>query len=777
MANIKVNIDVDSGSVSIASDKVLTLQQQIKVLRQELQRTPEGTREFNLLVAKLNDTRDAFDRVNIKGKEIFGTLGLIPGPIGEIAARANSAIDALKIFGSFKASDLQAQFAALRGDLVEVGSTIGRLTGITTAYTVTARGLSTALQSVGISATTATVAARALSVALLSTGILVFVAALTNAYQALVAFIDVEGRAKNQVDFTTQAIKNQNDAFKQFISERNNENAKELTRLKLQGVAESQILQKQLKDKQDNLALARQNELYAQQDFDKNEAIYQKSKDDLAVSAQEVAARNSRKVLKDDLDAKRLARQTAEQEELTARLAIKTKQDSDAKIIADANQRTLDENKKKRDLELNQIKKNAEEAQMAVLEGRTKELAEVDKKYKEQIALAKKYGKDTTALEEARRVERQRINAKYDEDEAKASLEFAKKLADITVASIQNDLQQQKAAREEKYKNDLRALETDKQFIKMTEDAKNVYRQQLRQAADQDIVELEDKASQEVFDRRLKVLQLQNEAVVRGTRSYYDTKREIIKVSEDSELNDLRISLNQQNITLEEFEKQKAAIQAKYTQQRKDLAKLELSDYLGFATQILGAVNGVLSMASSNLRMQQENDIASAEGNEEKIEAIKRKGFEDNKKIQIAQAIIGTLQSAVQSFQSLSVIPVVGPALGAAAAAAALIFGYKQVALIKAQQYKSTSSSGASSSGTISGGGSASAPAFSTPTIGAPQIGPTGAQEGTIAGIVAGSLSANNAQSRPIRAYVVGNDITSEQQLQRRIKTAARLGG
>ena len=32
MANIKVVIDVDSGDVQIASDKVLTLQQQIKVL-------------------------------------------------------------------------------------------------------------------------------------------------------------------------------------------------------------------------------------------------------------------------------------------------------------------------------------------------------------------------------------------------------------------------------------------------------------------------------------------------------------------------------------------------------------------------------------------------------------------------------------------------------------------------------------------------------------------------------------------------------------------------
>lgn len=764
MANIKVNIDVDSGDVQIASDKVLTLQQQIKVLRQELQKTPEGTKEFNLLVAKLNDTRDAFDRVNIKGKEIFGTLGLIPGPIGEIAARTNSAIDALKVFGSFSANDLKAQFAALGDDFKGALVTLGKLTGITALYTTLNNALAKSFVAVGVGEQAAATGARAFSAALTATGVglaVVGIGILVGKLMEVYESYTNAGKAVQDFDEALKASAEEGKTQADIYLEN------EVLRAEAAGKSEAEIIkikQDSLK-KQINLTKAQlaSNENARQEE-------YRLANRMMAMTAEEKKAIDKKydaEKSKLELD---ILKRTKEIENLTLDNVKKNREE--AKKIEE---KAADDRKAIRNKDLEEIKKNAEAAKMAVLEGRTKELAEVDKKYGEQITLAKKYGKDTTALEEARRIERKRINTKYDEDEAKNAAEFAKKLADITVASIQNDLQQQKAAREEKYSEDLRNLEKDKEFIKLSEDAKNVYRQQLRQAADQDIVELEDKASQEVFDRRLKVLQLQNEAVVRGTRSYYDTKREIIKVSEESELNDLRISLNQQNITLEEFEKQKAAIQAKYTQQRKDLAKLELSDYLGFATQILGAVNGVLSMASNNLRMQQENDIASAEGNEEKIEAIKRKGFEDNKKIQIAQAIIGTLQSAVQSFQSLSVIPVVGPALGAAAAAAALIFGYKQVALIKAQQYKSTSSSGSSSSGASAG--SASAPAFSTPTIGAPQIGPTGAQEGTIAGIVAGSLSANNAQSRPIRAYVVGNDITSEQQLQRRIKTAARLGG
>ena len=763
MANIKVNIDVDSGDVQIASDKVLTLQQQIKVLRAELQKTPEGTKEFNLLVAKLNDTRDAFDRVNIKGKEIFGTLGLIPGPIGEIAARANSAIDALKIFGSFSANDLKAQFAALGDDFKGALVSLGKLTGITAVYTTLNNALAKSFVAVGVGETAAAAGARAFSAALTATGVGLIVVAIGLLAEKVMDLANAYTKAGEKAKETGKNIQ---DLAGQLRSYYDLDTERAIARAEAAGKSEDEII----KIKQAGLDKVIKNEKQSLKLLeDERQERYRIANRGFEMSEEEKAEIDKDiKTRKDALELD-IAKKGVEREKLTLDNIKKNREE-----LKKIEEKSSEDKKAIRDKDLEEIKKNAAAAQMAVLEGRKKELTEVDKKYGEQIALAKKYGKDTTALEEARRIERKRINTKYDEDEAKNAAEFAKKLADITVASILNDLEQQKAARREKYSEDLRNLEKDKEFIKLSEDAKNVYRQQLRQAADQDIVELEDKASQEIFDRKLKALQVEGEGLVKGTKSYYDNRRAIINESEKNELNDLKISFNQQLIDKEEFERQKANIEAKYAQQRKDLSKLELNDYLTFTTQILGAINGVLGMASSNLKMQQEQDIANAGDNEEKIDAIRRKGFEDNKKIQIAQAIIGTLQGAVQAFQSLSVIPVVGTALGAAAAAAALIFGYKQVALIKAQQYKSSSSSGSSSG---AGASSLSAPAFSSPTIGAPQIGATSAQEGTIAGIAAGSLAANNSSSRPIRAYVVGNDITSEQQLQRRIKTAARLGG
>ena len=95
-----------------------------------------------------------------------------------------------------------------------------------------------------------------------------------------------------------------------------------------------------------------------------------------------------------------------------------------------------------------------------------------------------------------------------------------------------------------------------------------------------------------------------------------------------------------------------------------------------------------------------------------------------------------------------------------------------QVAAILGAGKGSKSASGSAGAG--GGGGNIS---VSTPTVGAPQIGPTSTQQGTIAGIVAGTLQANNSVQRPIQAYVVGDQVTSQQQLDRRVSLAARLGG
>lgn len=70
--------------------------------------------------------------------------------------------------------------------------------------------------------------------------------------------------------------------------------------------------------------------------------------------------------------------------------------------------------------------------------------------------------------------------------------------------------------------------------------------------------------------------------------------------------------------------------------------------------------------------------------------------FEDQKKLKIASTIITTLTSAMEAFQSVASIPVVGPTLGAAAAASTIALGMMQVNKIRQTKKNSTGNASAS---------------------------------------------------------------------------------
>lgn len=64
-----------------------------------------------------------------------------------------------------------------------------------------------------------------------------------------------------------------------------------------------------------------------------------------------------------------------------------------------------------------------------------------------------------------------------------------------------------------------------------------------------------------------------------------------------------------------------------------------------------------------------------------------KKAFDLNKKLSIAQTIMNTYEMATSAYKALAGIPIVGPALGAAAAAAAIQFGRMQIQGIRSAQY------------------------------------------------------------------------------------------
>jgi DNA repair exonuclease SbcCD ATPase subunit len=142
------------------------------------------------------------------------------------------------------------------------------------------------------------------------------------------------------------------------------------------------------------------------------------------------------------------------------------------------------------------------------------------------------------------------------------------------------------------------------------------------------------------------------------------------------------------------------------------------------------------------------------EGDSEKE---RKKAFERQKKVQAAQALISTYESAIQAFNSLAPIPIVGPALGIAAAGVALASGLKNVQNIKAQQYQSpnASSGGGTSIGSISAQSQAQ-------TAQAPQLDLSFLGEGA-------------GEQSPVQAYVIATDVSNAQQANQQIQDQATL--
>jgi hypothetical protein len=132
----------------------------------------------------------------------------------------------------------------------------------------------------------------------------------------------------------------------------------------------------------------------------------------------------------------------------------------------------------------------------------------------------------------------------------------------------------------------------------------------------------------------------------------------------------------------------------------------------------------------------------------------------------IASATISTFQSAQSSYASLAGIPIIGPALGFAAAGAAVASGFAQVKAITATKLPSLAGKSAPSAG----GGTPSAPSMgSAPQP--PAFNVVGVSE---TNQLAGAIGEQEQQ--PVQAYVVSGDITTAQSLDRNIVQGATIG-
>ena len=777
---LKIQYDIDGKPIDIAIDKSLNLQKQVKILTAELRRTKEGTAEFQLLSTKLGDAQDQLAKTTAKSKDLFSTLSLLPGPVGQFFSQLQGGIELLKTFSSFTFKDLSFQFKETANDIADIGKNLGGVEtdgiddlqkstsdlGDTLENTASQAGatsgainsvvksqktmidasgnLVTAQQNVTEANTksnqviagmtkaqiadinakrqaavatnqlaaaeaTATVATNTLGAAikgaLIGTGIGLAIVLIGELISYLYKFVDAEGAAAEATKKLNKELESQNlllDLDTKSLKRRNDEF---IALMKARGASEGEIRTQMLKNAYEEYTSAYNAEVQARKTYNENlgkvdaEGLKSLEKNLIDREQSTKDAYSRYKILGYNQKAEELKIQNEKNKELENKNKehlkkieddTKTANDLLLKLLQENAVQRLDTERQREDLQLKNEKINEEKSI-----NNLKISEELRGKLLEQVRF--KYGLKVIELNKKRQAE---DNKTFEEEQQKVK-EYNDKIFEIMNNADENELSRNKATRTRKFEDDKKALEKDLNFQKETLENKIRILMALEKAYKNDLEKLDNDENQKNresalkrLDDELRFLQIRGEAVIQGTREYFENLRAISKKAEERELKDLENRAITEKLTAEQVEREKTEIKKKYAKERTDIDKQELNSYLQFATSILGEAQNIVSSISEINQMQQDIDLQKAEGNFEKQEEIKKKYFEKNKKTQIAQAIIGTLQGAVQAYQSLAVIPVVGPALGAAAAAAALIFGYKKVDLIRQQQYQSSSAGG-----------------------------------------------------------------------------------
>ena len=340
--------------------------------------------------------------------------------------------------------------------------------------------------------------------------------------------------------------------------------------------------------------------------------------------------------------------------------------------------------------------------------------------------------------------------AKVAEDAIKAKEQLNAKLDEIDIANIEKQDVRDVRARQAKYQKDLRDLERDVEFIKLSEERKAFYRKQLQEAADTDIAKINKDARLKEYDDELKDLVIQQQGLTENTQSFFDNQREILRVSYEKEIFDAQDNADK-----------KIDIDKKYLQAKKDLRAQEIAGYGAIASATISSFAAVTS--------------ALASGYDEEAKTSKD-AFEKRKKLQKATAIMSAASGIIQILTQPSTLPSPFDVIVKVANAAAVAISTGiQIKNIDKAKFDGGGGSGTSSSSTPT----AATPAFNgTVNVPAPQIGASQAtQSGTLGMTIAGAVQSGNSTSRPIQAYVVGDQVSTQQQLDRRISVAAKMGG
>ena len=395
----------------------------------------------------------------------------------------------------------------------------------------------------------------------------------------------------------------------------------------------------------------------------------------------EEASRNSSESLQKSFEEeqKRQEEATKKQEEET------TKRIEQEKREAEERKKVLEQAAKERAALIAEANKIIDDAQLSLMDDRSRELLLREREYQEELKKLKEAGvTDLIAFEEEYRIDTLEINKKYDDEELAR--------------------EQARLAKEKELKD--KAKDDDKKRIQEIADAEELARQ--------------EKVNGLFATYDLKVAT--NDATFQDELNLFDETRQLERQS--------LVANQASQAALVAFDKQTAAARIQIERAQQETKLTIISDALG--------------------------TIAEAVGKESKA----------GKALAISQALINTYIGATKA---LATYP---PPFGAIAAGTVIAAGLLQVNAIRKQKIPEMPKPGGGTTSSGGGGGGFTAPQLPTTSFQSPSIQtlPDGANTGTQ---ISDTIMASS--QRPIKAYVVSSDISSQQALDRRTTAASTL--
>ena len=779
---IKVKVDVETDVEPTIAN--------LKALKKQLKDTAAGSEEFLKLQQQIDDVQDSLNSAKKGAGNFADVLGGLPGPIGMIGNQASGLITSLKQLGQLKLSDIKSSFTELGKDLVDVISGIGRLTGLTKLYTITNQALAKSFIAIGVGEGVAAAGARALAAALIATGIGALVVLLGTAASMMYEMATGTKAAEEATKRLNSALESQNRLLDANQKSAANRNKVTIAQMKAAGKSEKEIRDFQIKSARRDYDAAFEAEKEAR-------ALYNKNMEKASVEDGKKLTDNLRKREQETKDAYASYLETgynAKADEIKA-------EEAKNKELAGKSKAASDKRLAERKAELEALKKGLEEARLATLSEKDKEISVINSKYDTLKASAIKYGEDTKIIEHARAKELSDVSTKYaKEDKEKKQKEFDDALAaeeqlltlrvtkgEITESEYQQklfDVRKDFALKGELLNNETlqkeqQALNTLYSSGKISLEEYNTKKSTLQEEAlakNKNFVTAEIDLEKYRLDQKkltaeeergilLTNLQARFEALDKeNAKIDGDFAADLERIQQQKDILAEQEAIDLANTELTEF--QKTEIRKKYAD-----ARIALTDKEVATEKAAADAKHAINMAYLGLFEQFGNVLGQVAG---KNKALAIAGVVISQAAAIGQIIA---QTAIANAKSVAASPLTAgmPWVAINTISAGLSIASTIASAVKSiQQINSAGES--SSSGASAAGGGATLPAPpqapSVAATAAPQIQTQGGANPTQQ--IGETLTAAKA---PLKAYVVSGDMTSQQALDRRTNRAATFSG